>query len=64
VKIRLEIDERTVRTLIENFLAGELGPNHYDCDKIRIEVRSQQNYKAEWEKSDFRAIYEHDTSIK
>lgn len=59
IRIRIEIDEKTLTTLVHEYLVKQLGvdilPDVYD---IKIEVKSKQNYRSEWEKAEFRAVYE------
>jgi hypothetical protein len=54
-KIKIEIDETTLRQLVINHLCGilnaEINPN-----EVSIEVKSKQNYKSEWEDAAFRAV--------
>ena len=57
LKIRIEITEEMLKKLIYQELQNSLGEIHLDKDKITIEVKSKQNYKSEWEKAYFRAIY-------
>lgn len=58
MKIRIEVDEQTIKDLVVKYLdqqLGELGPTP---DKVKIEVKSKQNYRSEWESAAFRAVYE------
>ena len=57
MKIRVELNEKELRELILNYLEDNIG-DMFDEKKIKIEVKSSQNYKSEWEQADFRAIYE------
>lgn len=59
MKIRIEIDEKRLRELILSELTNQLGEAApQDLKDIEIQVKSKQNYKSEWEKADFRAVYE------
>ena len=57
MKIRIEFTEKDLKRLIIQDLEGLLNDS-YDEKNIKIEVKSSQNYKAEWEQANFRAIYE------
>ena len=52
--IRIEIDQKTLEKLVVDYISEHTGQN-LPADKVVIEVKSQQNYKSEWEKADFRA---------
>ena len=56
--IVIEIDEHDLRRIIFAYLAETLGDVEIDEQYIKIEVKSSQNYKAEWETAKFRAVYE------
>jgi len=58
MKIRIEIDERALRELVLKNLGAVLGDVALDEKNLRIEVKSKQNYKSEWEEAAFRAVYE------
>lgn len=58
MKIRIELDEQVVKDLIIEYMKEQLGEIHLDEDEIRIEVKSKQNYKSEWEQANFRAVYD------
>jgi hypothetical protein len=60
--IKIEVDESTLRKLVLNYLEEKLGSVPLDDKTVRIEVKTKQNWKAEWEVGAFRAIYE--TEIK
>ena len=57
MKVTIYITKEELKKLvinhIEQKLQGDFDPNH-----IKIETKSTQNYKSEWESADFRAIYE------
>jgi hypothetical protein len=55
--IKVEIDENTLRGLIARHLEAQFGST-FDASKVKIEVKSKQNYKSEWEVAAFRARYE------
>jgi hypothetical protein len=53
-RIQVEIDESTLRKIILGHLQGVLDVALKPED-VRIEVKSKQNYKSEWESAQFRA---------
>lgn len=59
MKIRIEITQKELTNIIMEHLSEMLG-DAFDPvrDNVKIEVKSKQNYKAEWEAADFRAVYE------
>ena len=58
MKIRVELDEKILRMLVIGYLEERLGSLSPKIDMIKIEVKSKQNYKSEWEEAEFRAVYE------
>lgn len=56
-QITFTIDEEDLKKLIINSLESKLGEISLDKEKVRIEVKSKQNYKSEWEIAAFRATY-------
>lgn len=54
--IRIEVDKHTLRALVRDYLAG-LGVD-VEAEEVKIETRSEQNWKSEWESADFRATVE------
>jgi hypothetical protein len=62
MKVRIEIDDKILRSIINEYLIRQLGDLPIDTDNyLKIEVKSKQNYKSEWEKADFRVVYEKST---
>lgn len=59
MKATLTITREELRQIIiDKFRESLIGS--FDPQKVKIEVKSTQNYKAEWEPADFRAVYEGD----
>lgn len=58
MKFNIEIDENELKRLVFNHLQEKLGEVPLLMTDIQIEVKSQQNYKSEWEKAAFRARVE------
>lgn len=59
MKIRIEITKEDLQKLVLDKMR-ELVPNIglFDEKMVKIQTKSKQNYKSEWEEADFRAIYE------
>jgi hypothetical protein len=60
-KIHIELNENDVKRLVVDYitnLARSNGVPDPDIseENVRIEVRSKQNYKSEWEQAEYRAI--------
>lgn len=55
--IIITLGEKQIRDLLIAHLQAVLGSIEFDASKLTIEVKSKQNYKAEWERADFRAVY-------
>jgi hypothetical protein len=51
----IEIDETTLKKLVRNYLADVLSTPITEAD-IKIETKSKQNYRSEWEVASFRAM--------
>jgi trehalose-6-phosphatase len=58
MKVRIEIDERKLKELVLRHLQSQLGDLEVDEKKVLIQVKSAQNWKAEWEAANYRALYE------
>lgn len=54
--IHIEIAEDTLRQLVLEYLGQQLGAITLKAEDISIQVKSKQNYKAEWELAAFRAV--------
>ncbi len=55
---RIELSERDLQKLIQDHIQKKLGSYSFDKEKVVIEVKSKQNYRSEWERAAFRAVYE------
>lgn len=58
MKVRLELSRQQLERLVVNHFREKLGEMAFDEKKIKIETKSSQNYRSEWESADFRAVYE------
>ncbi len=58
MKIRIELTEDDLRALVRQQIERRLGDLAFMEERIRIEVKSKQNFKSEWETSAFRAVLE------
>lgn len=56
-RIRIEVDERTLKRLVIRYLSEQVGADLSEKD-VFIETKSTQNYKSEWESALFRARVE------
>jgi len=56
-KIEIEVDEKTLRKLVINYLEEQIG-TALSPEDVRIETKSRQNYRSEWESAAFRARVE------
>lgn len=57
MKFKIEVDEKTVRTALREYLEEKYGVKIPDAELV-IEVKSKQNYRSEWEPAAFRASFE------
>jgi hypothetical protein len=53
----IELDKEDLNRLVIDELRRKLGDIKLDHTCVKIETRSVQNYKSEWECADFRAVY-------
>lgn len=58
MKISVVIDASELRELVLAHLRAKLGDVKLEARDVRIEVKSNQNYRAEWESAAFRAVVE------
>lgn len=57
-KISVTIDGDKLRELVNDHIRSVMGDVTFNSSDIRIEVKSKQNYKSEWENAEFRAVIE------
>lgn len=55
--VHIEIDETELKRLVVAHLGSKLGDRDLDEKKLTIEVKSSQNFRAEWEPAHYRATY-------
>lgn len=55
MKVSIEIDEAKLKELVRDYVNEQLGELAAAVDDIKIETKSKQNYRAEWETASFRA---------
>lgn len=56
--IKFLITETELKQLVVAHLGEKLGNITFAPENLKIEVKSKQNYKSEWEVAEFRATYE------
>jgi hypothetical protein len=52
--LKVELDEQTLRKLVCDYLSNLLNVTIV-ADDVKIQVKTTQNYRAEWENGAFRA---------
>lgn len=57
MKIEIAYDETELKMLILKDICDKMGTILIKMEDIKIEVKSKQNYKSEWEEAEFRARY-------
>jgi hypothetical protein len=58
MKINIEVTEKQMQRLILEYIQNTIPNIQVQLSDILIMVKSKQNYKAEWEKADYRATLE------
>ena len=58
MKLTIEIDKKKLQELVLDYIEKTLGDIPLNVDSLKIETKSSQNYKSEWENADFRAVYQ------
>lgn len=57
MEIHIIIPEATLQMLVIEHLRSKLGDVPLVLKDVKIEVKSKQNFKSEWENAAFRATY-------
>ncbi|MCK5612612.1 hypothetical protein KAR91_62650 [Candidatus Pacearchaeota archaeon] len=55
--ISIVIDEKLLKELVIDYLERKLGSVPVKENDVKIQVKSKQNYKLEWESAKFRATF-------
>ena len=55
-KIDIEVTEQTLKRIVMEHFQNMLGDVVFELDDIKIQVKSKQNYKSEWEDASYRAV--------
>lgn len=59
MKLRIEVTQEELKQLVYDRMAQLLGEVPFDPKDVKIETKSQQNYRSEWESNaGFRAVIE------
>lgn len=61
MKIHIEISEKELRQLVFNHVCEILGDVTIKEEDVKIQVKSKQNYKSEWESAAFRAVVDRES---
>jgi len=56
MKLHIELTENDLKRLVLDEINKLTGDVTIECDDVKIEVKSKQNYKSEWESTAFRAV--------
>lgn len=54
--VKIEMSEKDIREAIYAWIKKEIGVG-VDPVQVKIQVKSKQNYKSEWEEASFRALF-------
>ena len=54
--IDIEVNETVLQELVFDYLCKKLGSIGLLPEDVKIEVKSKQNYSAEWERASYRAV--------
>lgn len=55
MNIEITLTEFDLKRLVADELQRRLGDTPLEANEVKIEVKSTQNYKSEWETANFRA---------
>ncbi len=55
--MRIEISASDLKKLVLDYLREQLS-EELNVENVKIETKSKQNYRSEWEQADFRCVYE------
>lgn len=55
MNIQIELTEHDLKKLVLDEIGRRLGEVPLQASDVKIEVKSSQNYKADWETANFRA---------
>jgi hypothetical protein len=55
--IKIELSEEDLKQLILREVRSRINDDNLTLSEVKIEVKSKQNYKSEWEIAEFRATY-------
>lgn len=58
MKLKVEITKADLIQMVLERIREKTGQENVSINNVKIETRSTQNYKSEWEFADFRATYE------
>ncbi len=53
--VNIEVSEETLKELVCDYLREKLGDLDLMIEDVKIEVKSKNNYRSEWELASFRA---------
>ena len=57
MNIEIRLTQNDLRKIVARHISEVIGGVDISPDNVLIEVKSKQNYKAEWEPAEWRAIY-------
>lgn len=55
--IHIELDQEEVACIVTEHIKKLLGGHPFDPKCLNIQTKSKQNYRAEWERADYKAVY-------
>jgi hypothetical protein len=57
MEVHIELTEKELKELVYSYINEKINAT-VSIDKIKIMVKSKQNYKSEWEEANFKAVYD------